>query len=156
MSKLKAHSEDVVSMRIGGPMKAWIRIAMLVALTEGGIVGLSAQEPKPAVDQSKATAANDNMTSYRKLATDTLKAFNAHDMPTAKKKARELEVAWDNGEKALKKKSPNVWAEIDKAMDVFIKPMQDKSPDPAKVQTAYDDFIAKLQLAVKSDSDAKW
>ena len=155
MSKLKAHSDGVVSMRIGGPMKAWARVAMLVALTEGGIVGLSAQEPKPAVGQSKATAADDNMTSYRKLATDTLKAFNAHDMPTAKKKARELEVAWDNGEKALKKKSPNVWAEIDKAMDVFIKPMQDKSPDPAKVQTAYDDFIAKLQLAVKSDSDAK-
>jgi len=155
MSKLKAHSEWRVSMRIGGPMKAWIRIAMFVALTEGGIVALSAQEPKPAVDQSKAAAADDNMTAYRKLATDTLKAFNDHDMPTARKNARELEMAWDTGEKALKKKSPNVWAQIDKAMDVFIKPMQDKSSDPAKVQMAYDDFIAKLQLAVKSDADAK-
>jgi hypothetical protein len=38
-------------------------------------------------------------------------------------------------------------------MDAFIKPVQDKSPDPAKVQTAYDAFIAKLQLAVKSDAE---
>ena len=34
-------------------MKAWIRIAMLVTLTECGTIALSAQEPKPTVDQSK-------------------------------------------------------------------------------------------------------
>jgi hypothetical protein len=132
-------------------MKAWIRIGMVAAC---GTVGLSAQESKP-VDQSRAIAAEDNMTPYRKLATDTLQAFKAHDMPTAKKKARELEVAWDTREKELQKKSPKLWGEIDKAMDVFIKPMQDKSPDPAKVQTAYDTFIAKLQLAVKSDAELR-
>jgi hypothetical protein len=132
-------------------MKAWIRIAMLVTLTECGTIALSAQEPKATVDQSKpgALAADDNMTPYRKLAADTLQAFKAHDMPTAKKKARELEVAWDTREKALKRKSPDLWGQIDKAMDAFIKPVQDKSPDPVKVQTAYDAFIAKLQLAVK-------
>ena len=100
-------------------------------------------------------AADDNMTPYRKLATDTLQAFKAHDMPTAKKKARELEVAWDTREKALQKKSPDLWGQIDKAMDAFIKPVQDKSPDPAQIQTAYDTFIAKLQLAVKSDVEPK-
>jgi hypothetical protein len=125
-------------------MKAWIRIAMLVTLTVCGTIALSAQEPKP-----------DNMTPYRKLAADTLKAFKAHDMPTAKKKARELEVAWDTREKALQKKSPDLWGQIDKAMDAFIKPLEDKSPDPAKVQTAHDTFIAKLQLAVKSDAEPK-
>ena len=123
-------------------MKAWIRIAMLVTLTVCGTIASSAQEPKPA-----AQAADDNMTPYRKLATDTLQAFKAHDMATAKKKARELEVAWDTREKALKKKSPDMWGQIDKAMDAFIKPMQDKSPDAAKIQSAYDTFIAKLQLA---------
>ena len=64
-------------------MKAWIRIAMLVTLTVYGTIVSSAQEPKP-VDQSKpaagAAAADDNMTPYRKLATDTLQAFQAHDM----------------------------------------------------------------------------
>ena len=96
------------------------------------------------------------MTPFRELAADTLQAFKAHDMPTAKKKARELEVAWDTREKALQKKSPDLWSQIDKAMDAFIKPvMQDKLPDPAKVQAAYDTFIAKLQLAVESDAETK-
>ena len=134
-------------------MKAWIRIAMLVTLTVCGTIAPSAQEPKPAVDQSKpaaGAAADDNMTPYRKLAADTLEAFKTHDMPAAKKKARELEVAWDTREKALQKKSPDLWGQIDKAMDAFIKPVMGKSPDPAKVQTAYETFIAKLQLAVKS------
>jgi hypothetical protein len=123
-------------------MKAWIRMAMLVTLTLCAAITSSAQEPKPKAD--------DNMTPYRTLAADTLTAFKAHDMPTAKKKARELEVAWDTREKALQKKSPDLWGQIDKAMDDFIKPVMGKSPDPAKVQTAYDTFIAKLQLAVKS------
>jgi hypothetical protein len=125
-------------------MKAWIRIAMLVALTVCWTIVSSAQAPKPAMD--------DNMTPYRTLAADTLTAFKAHDMSTAKKKARELEVAWDTREKALQKKSPDLWGQIDKAMDAFIKPLEDKSPDAAKVQTAHDTFIAKLQLAVKTGS----
>jgi hypothetical protein len=137
-------------------MKASIRIAMLVTLTVGGTVVIAAQEPKPAVGQSTAAAADNNMTPYRNLAADILTTFKAHDMATAKKKARELEVAWDTREKTLQKKSPDLWAQIDKAMDAFIKPvMQDKSPNPTKVQLAYDTYIAKLQLAVKSDAEPK-
>jgi hypothetical protein len=102
-----------------------------------------------------ATPTDDNMTPYRKLATDTLTAFKAHDMASARKKAKELETAWDKDEKALQKKSPDVWNQIDKAMDDFIKPMQDKAPDAAKVQTTYDTFIAKLQLAVQGDVQLK-
>jgi hypothetical protein len=140
-------------------MKGSIRIAMMVALTVCGT--LAAQEPKPADGRQStppagAAPAGDNMTPYRNLAADTLKAFKANDMPTAKKKARELEVAWDKNEKALQKKSASVWEQIDKAMDGFIKPvMHDKSPDPAKVQAAYDTFVAKLQLGVKTDAAPK-
>jgi hypothetical protein len=139
-------------------MKAWIRIAMLGTLTVCGTIALSAQEPKPAVSESKAAtgaAADDNMTPYRRLAADTLLAFEAHDMPTARKKARELEVAWDTREKALQKTSPDLWGQIDKAMDAFIKPMQDKSPDAARVKAAHDAFIAKLLLAVTSAAEPK-
>jgi hypothetical protein len=141
-------------------MKASITIAMLVTLTVCGTMASSAQEPKRVMDQSKSAAgaatADDNMTPYRNLAADTLTAFKAHDMPTAKKKARELEVAWDGREKALQKKSPDLWGQIDRAMDAFIKPvMQGKSPDPARVEAAYDTYIAKLQLAVKTDAEPK-
>jgi hypothetical protein len=140
-------------------MKAWISIAIVVTFTVCGTIASSARALTPARNQSQSAAAtpaaDDNMTPYRKLAADTLTAFKAHDVATTKKKARELETAWDTREKALQKKSPDLWGQIDKAMDAFIKPVQDKSPDPAKVQTAYDAFIAKLQLAAKSDAEPK-
>ena len=126
-------------------MRPWISIAILVALPVSG----SAHAPAPTVNLSKPAPGDDNMTPYRKLAEDTLTAFKAHDLPMAKKKAKELETAWDRNEKALQKSAPEVWNQIDKAMDDFIKPLSDKVPDAAKVQTTYDAFIEKLKLAVK-------
>src|SRR5947209_6024540 len=100
-------------------MKRWIRIAMLVTMNVGGTIASLAQETKQAAQaraEAGALGADDNMPPYRTLATETLQAFKAHDMPTAKKKARELEGAWDARERALKKKSPDLWGQIDKAM----------------------------------------
>lgn len=129
-----------------------IRIAMFVTCTVCGTIAIAAQETKPAARQSQqpagTVAAADNMTTYRQLAAETLTAVQTRDMSTAKKKARELEVTWDNREKALQRKSPDLWGQIDRAMDAFIKPvMQGKSLDPARVQAAYDAYIAKLELA---------
>jgi hypothetical protein len=140
-------------------MKVGMRIVMVATLALCPTIAALAQQAQPAVDQTKlapgTASADDNMSPYRRLAADTLTAFKAHDASTAKKKARELEAAWDTREKALQKKSPDVWGQIDKAMDAFIKPVQDKSPDPAKVQMAYDTFIASLQLAAKSVAEPK-
>jgi hypothetical protein len=133
-------------------MKASIRMAMLMTLAMCGTTSIAAQESAPSVNQSKpaarAVTADTNMTPYRQLAGETLTAFQAGDMSTAKRKARELEVTWDSREKALQKKSPDRWGQIDRAMDAFIKPiMQGKSLDPARVQTAYDTYIEKLNMA---------
>jgi hypothetical protein len=127
-------------------MKRWIGMAMLVTLAAWGTTASAAQDTKAT---GATTAAADNMTPYRTLASDTLTAFKAHDVATTKKKAKELEKAWDNDQKALQKQSPDVWGQIDKAMDAFIKPVQQKTADPAQVHHAYDAFIAKRQLAVK-------
>jgi hypothetical protein len=132
-------------------MKASITMAMLMTLALCGTTAIAAQESAPSVNQSKPAAravTADTMTPYRQLAGETLTAFQAGDMSTARKKARELEVTWDSREKALQKKSPDLWGQIDRAMDAFIKPiMQGKSVDPARVQTAYDTYIGKLQMA---------
>jgi hypothetical protein len=133
-------------------MRTWLRIAVLLTFSVWGTVAVSAESPRLLDRSAIAAAADDNMTPYRNLAEDTLKAFKAHDLAAARKKGKELETAWDKNEKALQKSSPEVWKQIDKAMDDFIKPLQAKAPDAAKVQTTYDAFIAKLKLAVKGDS----
>ena len=133
-------------------MKTWIRMATLVMFTAAGTLNVSAQASMATPKQTPTTVsapADDNMTPYRKMATDALTAFKAHDAATAKKKASELEKAWDNEQKALEKQNPSVWKQIDDAMDLLVKPLQSRNPDAAKVQVGYDTFIAKLQLAVK-------
>ena len=93
-------------------MKAGIRIAMLVTLTACGTIASSAQEPRPAVDQSKpvasAPAPDDNMTPYRKLAADALNAFQAHDMPAAKRRRGSLKWRGTPTKKRYKRNPPSV------------------------------------------------
>jgi hypothetical protein len=124
-----------------------------IVLVAAGICSVTSAAPHTANASTTAAVsaqATDTMTHYRTLAGDALKAFQAGDMATAKAKSRELEKAWDSEQKALRAKSPDIWKAIDDAMDAFIKPiMKEASPDAAKVQAAYDDFIAKLQTAVK-------
>ncbi len=119
-------------------MKAWIGIAIAMVLTVSCPAAAAVGSP------------DDNMRPYRKLAMESMAAYEAHEMALAKKKAKALEKAWDKGEKELKKKSPDVWQQIDTAMDAFVKPMMNKEePEVFKTGRAYDAFLAKLELAVK-------
>jgi hypothetical protein len=93
---------------------------------------------------------NTKMGAYRALAQLSYQAFQKGDNATAAELARILERAWDKGEQDLSKSSPEVWQQIDEAMDVFIKPLMrpsKKSPDPAQVRTAYNEYLEKLKQA---------
>jgi hypothetical protein len=89
-----------------------------------------------------------NIAASKTPADETLKAFKAGDLATAKKKAKELEKAWDSTGKADLAKKQDLWKEIDTALDGFIDPLlKEEKPDPAKVEAGYKDFIAKLNKA---------
>jgi hypothetical protein len=113
---------------------------------------VQAQEKK--VPQS-AGVDNSKMGPYRALAQHTFAEFQKGDSAAAAQLARVLERVWDKGEDyggdtALKKTHPDLFEEIDKAMDDFITPLTDyktKTPDPAKVKAAYNAYLEKLKLA---------
>lgn len=116
------------------------------------VSGVRAQEKK--VPQS-AGVDNSKMGPYRALAQHTFAEFQKGDSVAAAQLARVLERVWDKGEDyggdtALKKTHPDLFDEIDKAMDDFITPLTDyktKTPDPAKVKAAYNAYLEKLKLA---------
>jgi hypothetical protein len=98
---------------------------------------------------------NTKMGAYRALAQLSYLTFQKGDKATAATLARILERTWDNGEevggdKSLFKTNRDLFAQIDRAMDAFIKPMlryATKDPDAAALQTAYNDYLDKLKLA---------
>ncbi|HVR85213.1 MAG TPA: hypothetical protein VMU54_12930 [Planctomycetota bacterium] len=123
-------------------MKLGLAAAFLASLT--GIGRVSAGEDALRSVSLRASG----IAAYKTLADETLKAFKAGDMATAKKKAKELEKAWDTTGKADLAKKQDLWKEIDTALDGFIDPiLKEEKPDPAKVEAGYKDFIAKLNKA---------
>jgi hypothetical protein len=132
----------------------------MLILTAGLFLFSGAATSVPAKAQEKRpsqTAGVDNtkMGTYRALAELSFQAFKKGDGVTAAKLARILERAWDSseeggGEKALAKTNPQLFEQIDRAMDVFIKPLigyEKAAPDPAKVESAYNAYLELLKQA---------
>jgi YVTN family beta-propeller protein len=104
---------------------------------------------KPSAGIATMTAAS-RMERYRTLARSALEAALARDFTAAARASRTLEQEFDAGEVALRQRSPQVWEDIDRAMDEFIMPLMRTGTgtvDAAKLQMAYDSFLAKLKGA---------
>jgi hypothetical protein len=98
---------------------------------------------------------NTKMGPYRALAHLACTAHQKGDDATAAQLARILERVWDKaedygGDTALSKTNPEVFKQVDKAMDDFIAPLENysKAPlDAAKRKAAYNACLEKLKLA---------
>ena len=112
----------------------------------------TAQEKRAA---QTAGVDNTKMGPYRALAQLAFASFQKGDVPAAAQLAKILERVWDKaedygGDTALKKTNPQIFEQIDKAMDDFITPLVEskaKAPDPARVKITYAAYIEKLKLA---------
>ena len=135
--------------RISAPIFA-ILVALFLGMT--GFSLASAQEKK--VPQT-AGVDNTKMGAYRAIAQHAYVEFQKGDVAAAAQLARSLERVWDKGEDyggdtALKKTHPDLFEQIDQAMDDFVLPLMDyktKTPDPARIKAAYNAYLEKLKLA---------
>jgi hypothetical protein len=135
-----------VSGRISGSM---VQIGACGVLSMAVVMPSMAQERR--VTQT-AGVDNTKMGAYRALAQLSFQAFQNRDNVRAAELARILERTWDAAEegacdRALVKTNKSLFEEIDKAMDVFIKPVMNyraQAPNPAVVQAGYQVFVDKL------------
>lgn len=131
-------------------MLGWVLIMLLLCSTSlGAVVPQEAHQPQTAgVDNTK-------MGPYRALARLTYAAAQKGDGSAATQLAKILERVWDKaedygGDTALSKTNPDLFKQVDKAMDDFITAVQAgaKTPgDTAKLKGAYNNYLEKLQLA---------
>jgi hypothetical protein len=109
------------------------------------------------VKRAPQTAGVDNtkMGPYRALAQLAYAASQKGDYSGAATLAKILERTWDKaedygGDTALSKTNHALFEQIDKAMDQFISLFFDHpaaGPDPAKLKSAYSQYLEKLKLA---------
>lgn len=98
---------------------------------------------------------NTKMGPYRALAQLAYAAFEKGEDGKAAQLAHILERVWDKsedygGETALSKTNPDLFKQIDVAMDEYIEPIMGyakKAPDKLKVKSAYNTYLERLKLA---------
>jgi len=121
-----------------------------VALSLVSAGALANPRPQAQTAEPMSSQAADSMSQYRALAGEALAAYKSGDKSTAANKAQDLEKAWGSDQNAVKSKSPDTWKAVDDAMDAFVKVLKgDSASDAAAVQAAYDNLIAKLEMASK-------
>jgi len=133
------------------------RISVVTLCAIAFFAGALAAPLRAQEKRAPQTAGVDNtkMGPYRALAQLIYSAAQRGDIATAATLAKILERTWDKaedygGDTAISKTRHATFEQIDKAMDQFISLFLEHpgaTPDPAKLKSAYNQYLEKLKLA---------
>ncbi len=103
----------------------------------------TAPQQKAAVFATSASPLGD-LSSFRKIAEDTLSLVRKGDLPAATTRVKDLEVAWDNAQARLKPMNPSQWSTVDKSIDTVLQQLRAEPPNPETCKTSLESLISTL------------
>lgn len=132
---------------------AWAALATVAIVAAAGVGAVSAP-PAPAVASavsstagavaSPATGPLGDLSQFSTIVNDVSTQVDAGNLPAAKTRVKDLEVAWDSSEAGLKPKSANDWHTMDSAIDKVLTNLRASHPTQAASGAA----VANLQAVI--------
>lgn len=123
-------------------MKQFFLAALLVAVPVAAFTGVQLYQ-----SQTSAAAGLGDLSAFTSIVMDVQKIADTGDLPGAKARIKDFEIAWDQAEAGLRPMDPARWGAIDEAADAALSSLRAKAPDAATVKEA----LAALQAALTDE-----
>lgn len=111
------------------------------AMTTSASTGVGSTSGGPVVHPTTPLG---DLSRFSTIVTSVQSKVKANDLPGAKTKVKDLEVAWDSAEAGLKPRDPKSWSQLDGEIDDVLTTLRANNPSQADASAALDTLATTL------------